>query len=148
MDVFVGYTPEDEFELLKATLEAWAGCEGAEPKAIFITKKSSFEMYRRIAADRLSEEKFYIIADLGCVPISADFVREIRPKLKDEHGLVEFRAMGADVDGVIACQKEVVRQWIPDSGGKYRGEHQKSVERAGKKVEVWEEPKFTFVGAS
>lgn len=155
MDVFVAYTPKDEFQLLSATMEAWAECDGAEVKAIFVKKPSLYELHRRIAADSLSEEKFYILADLGCIPTSPTMVREIRSKLRDEHGLVGLKGMELEYpdpigppSDVVVCQKGVVRHWIPNSGSRYHLEHANSVKRSGKNVEVWDEPMFKHVGAS
>lgn len=152
MDVFIGYTPEDEFAILKATMEAWNECDGANVKAIFVEKKSRFELSRRIAADNLSEEKFYILADLGCVPASLDLVRVARAKINDDFalvGLVPLDSEASEVpNGVRICQKQAISHWIPKETADYAMEHMKSAKRTGKKVEIWPDVNFKHLGAS
>ena len=152
MDVFLAYTPDDEFELLKATMEAWAECDGANVSAIFISKKSKFELLRRITADNLSSEKFYILADLGCVPSGTDTVRLVRSKISDDHGLVGLKSEDSEVktvpEGVRICQKGAISRWATPKTGDYNFEHMASALKVGKKVEVWDSPMFKHVGAS
>jgi hypothetical protein len=45
-------------------------------------------MWRRIAAENLSQGTFYHLVDLGCVPVERTAIVDLQKQLKEEDGLV------------------------------------------------------------
>lgn len=140
MEVFVGYSSDEQAALLIPTFEAWAQFEDFEPVGILV-KEGKFEIQRRVTADKLSKGRFYILADLGCVP-DCD-VNGLGKKLKaeygDSYGIVGFACGERELKvptGVRVCQKGVVSKWAPNQSGSYDQEYASAVESAGYKVAI------------
>lgn len=148
MNVFVPFDSDTHVELLTHTLEAWNECDGADPVAVQVDNQMKF----RIAADNLSDGKFYILAELGCIPSKNDLVRLASKKLSDEHGMVGLRCVDSGTSevpkGVVFCQKGVISHWIPRKSADYSQEHMDSMLRSGKKVQIWGDLTYKHVGAS
>lgn len=75
MEVIIGFTKDDDFTLLRETLESWDAC--ADVIAIECNPKK-YEIARRVAADKMAKGKFYFLADIGCTPFDQDSLRRLR----------------------------------------------------------------------
>lgn len=135
MEVFIAFSSDDDAQVLKHTMIAWAECEDCEPVGIQ-TAPGKYELQRRIVADQMAQEKWYIIADLGCVPESPSLLSDVRSRLADD---VAIYGLGTDdpPSGVRICQKGAVRKWLEKKSNSYDAEHAESAKLAGKRVEIW-----------
>lgn len=92
-----------------------------------------FEIQRRVVADNLAKGRFYILADLGCVPDDApnpDFMEPV-------DGIVGFSpGVGGVPTGARIIQKGAVTRWPQKSTPSYDKEHVVAMELAGKRVRV------------
>jgi hypothetical protein len=131
MEVFIGFTKDDEYQLLKDTLMAWAECDGAEPIAVQLKPGKKYELQRRVLADNLAKGKYYVVAELGLVPAYADTVRRICSATKSTLSLL------APLGKVFVAEKGSVRRWIEPKSESYNREHMESVILSGGKVESW-----------
>lgn len=135
MEVFVSFFSDHEAPAVLKTVEAWEACEKVEPIVVQL-KKSKFEIERRIVADNMAKGKWYILADVGCMPTSENIVHLINQRLSADVGMYGF----GDVyppRGVRVCQKGVVQKWLERRTNSYDKEHALSVVGSGKKVESW-----------
>lgn len=158
MEVFLSYKPDDNMLTLAETATAWAECVGDENVRIIQVDDHlhKSEMIRRITADNLAESEFYILADLGCIPESADLVRSIVRKLAkqvresgDLIGLWPADMPASDIPhGVRVCRKGVVKHWIPKRTVSYDEEHAEAVRHSKGKVEIWPDITFAHLQAS
>src|SRR5882724_2434202 len=80
MEVFIGFTKDDDFTLLQQTLERWDACANVNLAAIQCDVKK-FEIARRVAADNMAKCNHYILADLGCVLDSWNALEGIEERL-------------------------------------------------------------------
>jgi hypothetical protein len=147
MEVFIGFTKDDDFTLLQQTLERWDACENVTIAAIQCDPKK-FEIARRVAADNMAKCNYYILADLGCVLVDWKALADIEERLsgKDEAliGLAIKKLFTAEdakdaeknngqepPTGVRICRKNAVEKWLPKVTGTYDREHVESVKLAG-----------------
>ncbi len=152
MEVFIGFTKDDDFTLLQATLERWDACANVEVAAIQCDPKK-FEIARRVAADNMAKAEFYILADLGCVLDSPEALEGIEERAAGMNEALIGLAIKQPVTytpkngpvfharfpdeyptGVRICRKGAVEKWLPNQSGKYDQEHVESVKLAGGSV--------------
>jgi len=134
IEVFIGFTKDDDFTLLQKTLERWDACANVHLAAIQCDPKK-FEIARRVAADSMAKCNFYILADLGCVLEDWNALEGIEETLQDkEEALIGLAAVphqqGAPT-GVRICRKGAVEKWLPKSTDTYDQEHVESIRLAG-----------------
>jgi hypothetical protein len=145
MEVFIGFTKDDDFTLLQQTLERWDACENVTIAAIQCDPKK-FEIARRVAADNMAKCNYYILADLGCVLVDWKALADIEERLsgKDE-ALIGLEYIGGKTclpeefhypTGVRICRKNAVKKWLPKVTGTYDREHVESVKLAGGSVGI------------
>lgn len=140
VEVFIGFTKDDDFTLLQQTLERWDACENVQLAAIQCDVKK-FEIARRVAADKMAKCNYYILADLGCVLDSWNALEGIEEKLEEHNeGLIGLENAGGKTclpkefqypKGVRFCRKGAVEKWLPNVSGTYDQEHVESVVLAG-----------------
>jgi hypothetical protein len=140
MEVFLGYTKDDDFTLLKQTLEAW-DMSGVELAAIQCSPKK-FEIALRVAADNMAKGEFYILADLGCVPAFSVPWEELAELIAPDCGLVGLAQARVPQPakfptGVRICRKGAVEKWVPKRSDTYDEEHVESLRLVGKRTEIW-----------
>lgn len=158
MEVFIGFTKDDDFTLLQATLERWDACANVQLAAIECDPKK-FEIARRVAADNMAKMQYYILADLGCVLEDWKALEGIEERLGEmDEGLIGLATKepfttedaedaekaiknGASViqsikfpTGVRICRKGAVEKWVPNVSGSYDQEHVESVKLTGGSV--------------
>ncbi len=143
MEVFIGFTKDDDFTLLQATLERWDACANVEVAAIQCDPKK-FEIARRVAADNMAKAEFYILADLGCVLEDWEALEGIEERLAGMNealiGIENSRGKTYLPDkchyptGVRICRKGAVEKWLPKATDTYDKEHVESAGLAGGSV--------------
>lgn len=143
MEVFIGFTKDDDFTLLQATLERWDACVNVKLAAIQCDPKK-FEIARRVAADNMAKGDYYILADLGYVLEDWKVLEGIEERLGDrEEGLIGLENSRGKTclpeefqypTGVRICRKGAVEKWVPNVSGTYDREHVESVRLAGGSV--------------
>lgn len=141
MEVFITFKDEDEAIPLHDSVKRWAKCTGASP-AIIQVPKEMYEIRRRVLADNLAREDYYILADLLCVPGEKSLIKQIKIKIKENpdinmFGLTPKNGMVSINDyafpcGVRVCKKGVVEKWPQQVTDNYNKEHA----HAAKKVMV------------
>ena len=141
MEVFIAFTKDDDFFLLKQTLEAWDQ-PGFEPVATWV-KPSKYQIGRRVMADKLSKDPHYLISDLGCGPgekmDTGNLFRVILPK----DGLIAFpNESNPQENRVALCVKGSVEKWPQWKEGDYTKEHAEAVRLSGKVARVC--PNITY----
>lgn len=136
----MAFTKDDQVAILEGTLQAWSECEDAEPIMVQVDRKNKFELIRRIAADNMATGKYYVLADLGCIPASKDIIQQISGRINGA-SLAEL----APDSGVVVCQKGRVKQWLPKSTPTYRVEHADSVRRSGGTVVTWDDISYKLL---
>jgi hypothetical protein len=144
MEVFVAYTKDDDFNALKQTLEYWGRVPGVEP-AMIQFPRAKYEIGRRVAADNLSTDQYYILADLGCILNSEADMKRIEERLKDEDAaLIGLSNIAGNIllpdpppAGVRICRKGAVEKWLPKVTVHYNQEHRDSVRLSQQKVTTW-----------
>jgi len=149
MEVFIGFTKDDDFTLLQQTLERWDACANVNLAAIQCDVKK-FEIARRVAADNMAKCNHYILADLGCVLDSWNALEGIEERLagmgetliglaevfsakdaKDAEKSQKPKAKSDWPTGVRICRKGAVEKWLPKQTATYDQEHVQSVKLAG-----------------
>lgn len=139
MEVFIGYTKDDDFNLLRQTLERWDACMNVVVSAIQCDR-NKFEIARRVAADGMAKGKYYILADLGCVLEDWKALDEIEDRLNgSEECLIGLEYSGKTClpdnlqypKGVRICRKGAVEKWLPKVTESYNEEHAESVKLSG-----------------
>jgi hypothetical protein len=131
MEVFVAFTKDDEYQLLEDTLVAWGECDGAEPIAIQVPRGKKYEIRRRVVSDSLAKGSFYVVAELGLVPVEKDVIRSI--ERSDKCALNLLSPLGR----VYVGQKGSVARWVTPESESYNREHMESVKLSGGKVQSW-----------
>jgi hypothetical protein len=53
-----------------------------------------YEMWRRIAAENLSQGTFYHLVDIGCVPVERTTVVALQKEIENEDGMVGLACEG------------------------------------------------------
>ncbi len=136
MEVFIGFTKDDDFNLLQQTLESWDACANVHLAAVQCDPKK-FEIARRVAADNMAKCDYYILADLGCVLDNLEALEGIEERLAGmNEALIGLFAAGGDCapqspTGVRICRKNAVEKWLPKTTDTYDREHVESVKLAG-----------------
>lgn len=124
-------------------METWEKY-GAVPNAIRCRGDEKFEITRRVAADNLAKEPYYLLADLGCIPESKT-VSKIQARvalLEDDIGLIglaERNQSGEFNDvpcGVRVCRKNFIQKWMSKVTANYDEEHAACARMEGK-VALW-----------
>lgn len=160
IEAFVAYSSDAQVPMLAATMEAWAQIEGVEPVAVQV-KESRYELDRRLVADAKSQNKWYLLVDLGCGPDGAFTI----PPLDGRYGMYglspvaitgqqgsghvpnrlcelhcaycdSLRSLSVTPTGVRICQRAVIMKWLAPNGGDYNREHAESVRKSGKRVAI------------
>jgi hypothetical protein len=131
VEVFIGFTKDDEYQLLEDTLLAWAECDGAEPIAVELKPGKKYELQRRVLADNLAKGSYYIVTEIGLVPRSSDLVRRIDRADKQALNLLHPKGQ------VFVAQKGSVKRWVQKHSESYCKEHLESVKLSGGKVHSW-----------
>lgn len=131
MEVFIGYTKDDNFELLERTLEAWD--EGdTEPVAIECNAKK-FEIHRRVVAENMSTGD-YVLCDIGYGPALPKFGK-VAAELLEKHpkaGLISQGTKGQP-HSVVICRKGIVEKWPTPQSKTYIPEHAEAYRLKGYK---------------
>ena len=141
MEVFIAFYSEDQAVPMLDSAQRWAKCKGASPNVIQVPEKG-FEIKRRVLADNLAQEEYYILADMLCVPGEKYLIKQIRRAIKENpdinlFGLTEKSATGEEFyltkgSGVRVCRKGAVEKWPQQITAEYDTEHA----QAARKVKV------------
>ena len=136
IEVFIGFTKDDDFTLLKQTLEAWAALVGPEHISAVQCNPKKFETARRVAADNMAKGDHYLLVDLGCVPTGSTDIDMMLERMEQDDGLAIgglslSTGRSADVTqpiptGVRMCRKGAVTKWLPKQTDSYDKEHAQS----------------------
>lgn len=143
MEAFIAYWDDEQMQVLAETMNQWSSVDGIEPVAVKCPE-AKYELFRRITADNLAEEQFYLLIDLGTAPCENFDLAEIKTRLADEVGMVAFRDPDDPDDedpyqddlptGVRVCQKGVIEKWPNKVTSSYDQEHYTAVLKTGKSI--------------
>lgn len=140
MEAFVAYSDDEQIPILYDTMESLSSIGGIEPVGIK-APDDKYELFRRITADNMAKEKFYLLCDLGYVLPEFSIVSvERRLAFAEQYGLIGIGISGEELKiptGIRFCQKGVVEKWLPKRTANYDQEHVDSVRLGGKGVKMW-----------
>lgn len=132
MEVFIAFHSEDQAIPMLDSAKRWAKCKGALPNIIQVPEHG-FEIKRRVLADNLAKEDYYILADMLCVPGDKYLIKHIKKAVKENpdvnlFGLTEKDGNGntyflTKSSGVRVCKKGVVEKWPQQVTNDYDSEH-------------------------
>lgn len=135
MEIFVTFSSDDEALPLDNTVRCWAKCYKASPCIVKVPKEL-YQIRRRVLADNLSREDYYIIADIGCIPHNKFLVRDIKEAIKEHPNLNMFglckngNIVSDYPSGVIVCKKGAVTKWPQQVSDDYCKEHAVAAENS------------------
>lgn len=140
MEAFVAYNDDEQIPILYDTMESLSSIHGIEPVGIK-APEDKYELFRRITADNMANDKFYLLCDLGYVLPELD-TETIQKRLAfaEQYGLIGIGISGEELkipSGIRFCQKGIVEKWLPKRTPSYDQEHVDSVRLGGKGVKMW-----------
>lgn len=108
-----------------------------------------YEIQRRVVADKMAKDKFYIIADLGCVPDDEErIIPKIESRITDWDGMVGFAPSTIIPTGIRVIQKGLVNKWPLIVSATYDREHAEAVKNAHKRVTIWPDISYKYLQES
>lgn len=141
MEVFIDYDGNLEaVPFLEKALEAWAGTRFADPRVIEPKAGEKYQIHRRVMADGLAKEDFYILADIDAVPEENYVISKIHKMIptRPDFGIAYIRPL-FDIGGrVRVIRKGLVEKWPQQETVTYDQEHGEAIVKAGKLVETWD----------
>lgn len=141
MEVFVAFDGNLEaVPFLESAMNGWDKVRFAEPSVIEVKPGELFEIQRRVIADGLAKEDFYVLADIDAAPEETNFLKQVHMKLAQtpKVGLAFIRPY-FDVGGrVRVIRKGLVEKWPPAQSLMYDQEHSEMVVKTGRTVENWD----------
>jgi len=139
LEVFIAFYSEDQAIPMLDSAQRWAKCKGASPNIIQVPEKG-FEIKRRVLADNLAQDTYYILADMLCVPGEKFLIKQIKKAIKENpdinlFGLTEKSATGetfflTKTSGVRVCKKGAVEKWPQQITPDYDAEHAQAAGKA------------------
>lgn len=99
-----------------------------------------FEIQRRVIADGLAKDDFYVLADIDAAPEETNFLKDVHRKLAVEKNVgLAFISPFFDAGGrVRVIRKGLVEKWPPHQTLMYDQEHSEQVIKTGRTVEHWD----------
>jgi len=136
VEVFIAFSDDGLAPLVEKTMEAWGELDWAEPISVVQLRPAKFEINRRVLADQMAKDKWYILTDVGQVLEGNRSIPIISSRLTDE-GMIGFAPSLLTPIGVRVCQKGIVTRWIEKQTSSYDWEHAQCVINGGKEVAIW-----------
>ena len=138
MEVFLFVSSEDEMQLLEHSMLAWERIEYAFPVNVVQLPQYQFEIKRRVLADQMAENSYYVLADIGAIPEDGRSLLGVVGKIKASDGLIGFTCGESMIpSGVRVCRKGVIQKWPAQQSADYNREHADAVRMAGYQVSIW-----------
>jgi len=138
VDVFIAFDGKLEaVEFLEKALNGWDKVRFADPQVIEVKPGELFEIQRRVIADGLSKDDFYVLADIDAAPDETNFLKEVHKKITPNLGMAYIRPMFDFGGRVRVIRKGLVEKWPPVETVMYDKEHSELIVKAGKTVEQW-----------
>ncbi len=142
MRVFLAYDGNlAAVPFLEKALDAWAEVRFAEPSVMELESGEKFEIQRRVVADGLAKDDFYILADIDAVPEEPYVISAIHKMLptRPDMGMALIRPVFSVGGRVRVIRKGLVEKWPAQRTMTYDQEHGEAIIKAGKQVEMWDD---------
>jgi hypothetical protein len=139
VEVFIAFDGKLEaVPFLEKALNGWDKVRFADPMVIEVKPGELFEIQRRVIADGLAKEDFYVLADIDAAPEETNFLKSVHQKIHAKVGLAFIRPY-FDLGGrVRVIRKGLVEKWPPVETAMYDEEHGQQIVKTGRTVEHWD----------